>query len=134
MVSPSSGVELAPWAYERMCEASLRHRLVHRDHGRAAEPDVVLERDLRAVDLAVVGLAAQLPRELGALREAGGPERVALGDQAARRVDDGAGAAVRRRLGIDELVAVPFLGEPERLVGDELVGREAVVELADVDL
>ena len=94
----------------------------------------MLERDLGAVDLAGVGVAAQLPGELGALREAGRPERVALGDQAAGRVDHRAVAAVGRRLGLDQLVALALGGEAERLVGDQLVGREAVVELAHVDL
>ena len=37
-------------------------------------------------------------------------------------------------LGLDELVALALLGEPERLVGDQLVGAEAVVQLDDVDL
>ena len=48
----------------------------------------MLQGDLGALDLALVGLAAQLPDELGALREAGGAERVALGEQAAGRVGD----------------------------------------------
>ena len=51
-----------------------------------------------SVDLALVGRAAELPVELGALREAGGAERVALRDQAARRVHDPlAAVGVRRR-------------------------------------
>src|SRR5205807_9573307 len=56
--------------------------LVDRHHGGAAEAEVVLEGGLGAVDLAVAGVAAQLPRELGALGQAGGAEGVALGDQA----------------------------------------------------
>ena len=46
----------------------------------------MLQRDLRALDLAGLGLAAQVPHQLGALREAGRAERVALREQAARRV------------------------------------------------
>ena len=53
---------------------------VHGDDGGAAEAEVVLEGDLRAVDLALVGLAAQLPVELGALGQPGGADRVALRD------------------------------------------------------
>ena len=64
-----------------------------------------------SVDLARVGRAAQLPGQLGALREPGRAERVALGDQPAGRVDDRAVAAVGRRLAVDELVAVALLGE-----------------------
>ena len=108
-------------------------RLVDGDHGGAAEADVVLEGDLGAVDLALVGVAAQLPGQLGALREAGRPERVALGDQPAGGVDDDL-AAVGGRLFLDQLVALALGGEAERFVGDQLVGAEAVVQLADVDL
>ena len=85
------------------------------------------------VHLALVRLAAQLPRELGALGEAGGAERVALGDQPARGVHDPL-PAVGGVLGVHELVAVALLGEAERLVGDQLVGGEAVVQLDDVDV
>src|SRR5687767_12375540 len=56
------------------------HGRVDGDDGRAAQPDVVLERDLRAIDLPLVRLAAELPGELGALGEAGGAEWVALRD------------------------------------------------------
>jgi hypothetical protein len=82
-----------------------------RDDGGAAEADVVLEGDLRALDLALVGLAAQLPVELGALREAGGAEGVALGDEAARGVDDPL-AAVGDGAGVDELAALAFGARP----------------------
>jgi formate C-acetyltransferase len=61
-----------------------RHKmidLIDAYHGRAAQPDVVLEADLRPFDLALVRVAAQLPRQLRALREAGRAERVALGDR-----------------------------------------------------
>ena len=47
-------------------------RLVHRHDAGAAEAQVVLQRDLRALDLALLGCAAQLVRQLVALREAGG--------------------------------------------------------------
>ena len=60
-------------------------RLVDGDHGGAAEADVVLQGDLGALDLALVRLAAQLPGQLRALRQAGRAERVALRDQPARR-------------------------------------------------
>ena len=61
-----------------------RRLLVHRHDRRAAEPDVVLDRRLRARDLPLVRGAAQLPGEFRALRESGCAERVALRDQAAR--------------------------------------------------
>src|ERR1700679_1230127 len=109
------------------------HRLIDGDHGRAAEADVVLERHLRALDLPLVGLAAQLPGQFRALRQPGRAERVALGDQAAGGVDDDL-AAERRRFLLDQLVRLALGGEPQRFVRDQLVGAEAVVQLADVDL
>jgi hypothetical protein len=57
---------------------------IHRDDAGAAEAEVVLEGDLGALDLASLGLAAQVPDELGALCEAGGAEGVPLGEEAAR--------------------------------------------------
>jgi hypothetical protein len=62
----------------------------------------VLQRVTDGVGLAWAGLAAQLPRELRALREPGGTERMALGDQAARGVDDPTTALVDSRLSIKE--------------------------------
>ena len=51
-------------------------RLVKRDDARAAETEVVLEANTCATDLAPIGAAAQLVRQLEALREAGRAERV----------------------------------------------------------
>src|SRR5215213_9128316 len=110
---------------------SLGRRFVDRDHGGSAEADVVLQRHLGAVHLSLVGRAAQLPGQFRALRQAGRPERMALGDQPAGRVDDDL-AAEGGRFFLDQLVRLALRGEPERFVGDELVGAEAVVELADV--
>ena len=59
-----------------------------RGHDRCtAQPDVVLQRGGNVVDLALVGGSAQLPRQLGALRQPGGTQRVALRDQSAGRID-----------------------------------------------
>src|SRR3954464_4175112 len=83
--------------------------------------------------LPAVGLAARLPRGLGTLGEAGGAERVALGDQAARRVDDPA-AAIRRVAVVDEPRRVALVAEAERLVDEQLVRAEAVVQLDDSEV
>ena len=76
--SRSAPAELAPRrAAEPRGIAPLRARsvaAVHGDDAGAAEAEVVLERDLGAFDLARLGLAAQVPDELGALREAGRAE------------------------------------------------------------
>jgi len=47
-----------------------------------AEAQVVLQRVPRPLHLARAGGAAQLPDQLGALRQPGGAQRVALGEQA----------------------------------------------------
>lgn len=84
-------------------------------------------------DGAVVRPAAQVPHQLRTLREAGGAEGVALGDQAARGVDEEA-AAAGDVAAADQLVGLPRLAQAERVEGDQLVGREAVVELDDADV
>src|SRR4051812_15035156 len=95
------------FAIVRSPRPCLGGRLVDGDHGRAAEADVVLEGDLGAVDLTLVGFAAQLPGQLGALGEPRRPERVALGDQSPGGVDDDL-AAVGGRLFLDQLVSLPL--------------------------
>ena len=65
------------------------------------------------------------------LRQAGGTERMALRDEPARRVHDPL-PAVRHVAAPHELVALPDRREPERLVRQQLVAREAVVELNDL--
>jgi len=77
----------------------------------------VLEGDLGALDLASLGLAAQVPDELGALREAGGAERVALGQEAARGIGDEL-TAVGVVAVPDELLGLALLAQAERLVGE----------------
>src|SRR3954452_23885520 len=61
---------------------------VHHADAGAAATDVVLQRvPVADLDLALLGVAAQLPPALGDLRDAGGADRVALGEQPAGRVD-----------------------------------------------
>src|SRR3954454_23314044 len=93
---------------------------VHGHDRSPAEAEVVLERGLHAVHLALVRLAPQLPRQLRALGEPGRSQRVALGDQAARRVHDPR-AAVGHGPGVDELARTALVAEAEGLVGDHLV-------------
>jgi hypothetical protein len=59
------------------------------------EAEVVLEGDLGVGHLALAAHAAQLPAELGTLGEAGGSERVSLGNQAPRRVHHPLAACAR---------------------------------------
>src|SRR4051794_32154681 len=104
----------------------LGRRLVDGDHGCAAEADVVLQGQLGALDLALVGLPAQLPGQFRALRQPGRAERMALGDQSPGGVDDDL-AAVGGGLFLDQLVGLALGREAERFISDQLVGAEAVV-------
>jgi len=51
---------------------------VHGHDRGAAKTEVVLQPHLGPLHLALVGLTAELPGELGALRQAGGAQRVAF--------------------------------------------------------
>src|SRR3990172_10664187 len=81
--------------------------------------------------LALLRLAAQLPVELGALREARGAEGMTLRDEPARGVHHQL-PAVGVRARVHELAALALGAEAEPFVGDELVAREAVVQLHHV--
>jgi hypothetical protein len=72
---------------------------VHRHDAGAAEAEVVLQRDLRALDLTGLGLAAQVPDELGALREAGEAELVDRALAAGRVAEHVAGVRLLDRRG-----------------------------------
>jgi hypothetical protein len=85
------------------------------------------------VDLRGVGGAAQLARQLVALREAGGAERVALGQQSAGRIGDEP-AAIGVVAIVDEAFRAAFGTEAEGLIGDQLIVRETVVQFDDVDI
>ena len=102
------------------------------DAGDAAA-GALRQADARAVDLARAGAALQLPHDLDHLRDAGGAERMALGEQAAARVDRhaaaeprGAGAQQRHRLAVRR--------QAQRLVVQQLGDREGVVQLDHVDV
>ncbi len=91
----------------------------------------MLQRYLCSGNLALVGRATKLPYELGALREARRAERMAFGQQAARRVGDDL-TAVGVLCVPDKLLGLAFLAQPEALVRQDLVRSKAVVELADL--
>src|SRR5690554_1115035 len=93
----------------------------------------MLQGDLDAVDLALIGESAKLPVKLGALGKAGRSERMALRDQSARGIDDPF-PPVCDIARLDQLATFALAAEPQALVGDELVCREAVVQFDDVDV
>jgi hypothetical protein len=73
-------------------------------------------------------LTPQLRAQFKALCQARGTQGVALGDQTARRVDDVL-AAVRVVAAIDKLARFALLAQTQGLVRDQLVSREAIVQL-----
>ena len=89
--------------------------------------------DLRAFDLAVAGLAAQVPDDFADVGDAGRAERVALREEAAAGVHGDLAADVRRAL-VDHAAGFAFAADAEVLVVQQLGGGEAVVELDQVEV
>lgn len=103
------------------------------DDDSTTETEVVLQRVLGLGDLTVVGPTAQVPDKLGALGDTGRTERVALGDEAARGVDE-VFAAVGDVAVADKLVSLALLTQAKGLEDNHLVGGEAVVQLNNLDV
>src|SRR6185295_18352126 len=99
----------------------------------AAEAEVVLEADLGPLDLTLAAEASELLVQLEALRETGGAEGMALREQTARRIHHPA-PSVGHGVVVNQLPGLALAAEPESLVRDELIRREAIVELDHVDV
>ena len=93
----------------------------------------MLKGEACAVDLPRLGSTAKLMDELIALGEACRSERMAFREQAAGRVGD-VTPAIRVIAVEDELLCLTLAAEAERLVGDELVLRKAIVQFDDIDI
>lgn len=74
-----------------------------------------------SLDLSRSGHITQLPAEFIQLSESSGSKRVALGDQASRRIHDVL-AAVGVVSPLDEEVGCVLLAKSESLVSDQFVG------------
>src|SRR5688572_16161060 len=101
---------------------------VERDDAGAAETEIVLQAEPRALHLRRRRGAAQLPGQLVALRKPGGAERMALRQQAAGRIGDDP-AAIAVVAIVDELGGLALAAQAEPFIGDQLVMREAVVQI-----
>ena len=86
-----------------------------------------------ALDLTVAGLAAEVVADLPDVRDAGRRDRVALRLEAARHVDRRRAVAPRRARA-EEVGRAALLAQPEVVVVHELGGREAVVQLDEVEV
>src|SRR4051794_16196396 len=91
------------------------------------------QADLCAVDLPRAAAAAQLVDDLVDLAEAGRADRLALRQQASRRVDRQP-AAEARRAGLDERAALAGRAEAELLRRNDLGAAVGVLQLDDVDV
>src|SRR5207249_1838868 len=78
-------------------------------------------------------VTSQLPAQLRALRQPGRAQRMALGDQAARGVDEPLAAIAGLPL-LHEPLALALAAQAERFVGDQLVRGEAVMQLDHLDV
>ena len=103
------------------------------DGAGGAEPDDVREADLGALDLTVARLAAQVRRHLEDVGDTRRTDRVTLRDQAAADVDRDLAVAPRAAL-VDELAGLARRAELQVVVVDQLGGREAVVQLDEVEI
>src|SRR5580704_15979397 len=102
-----------------------RRSLEDVDRAGAGQPDHVRQADLRALDLPVAGLAAQVRTHLEDVRDAGRAERVALGQQAAGHVDRDLTVAPRAAP-VDPLPGAALWAQPQVVVVPQLGGGEAV--------
>ena len=93
----------------------------------------MLEAAPGALDLARLGGSPQLPRQFVALRKAGGAERMTFRKQAAGRVGDDL-AAIGVVAGVDERLGAALGAQAQRLVSDQFVVGEAVMQFDDADI
>src|SRR3546814_10949231 len=112
-----------------------RRLAVERDDARAAETKIVLQGEERALDLPRVGGAAELVGQFIALRQPGRAERVALGEQPARRIGDVI-AAIAVAAVADIAFRAALRTQAERLVGEigRASGRERVCQSVEISV
>lgn len=107
--------------------------LVDGHHHGTAETQVVLEGSARVGYEPVVSPAAQMPDQLGTLGETRSAERMTLGDETTGGVDDHL-SAVGDITSTDHLVGLARFAQLECVDGDHFIGREAVVQLAHLNV
>lgn len=133
--------------------------LVEAKDNCTTKADVVLQGKLGTGDLTLVSLSTQLPAQLVTLRQSSGTEWMSLGDQTTAGVDNvfstlnkvndsdvSAFSSLSYHCAnkspptigvitpINQLVSFAFGAQSECFVSDQLVSREAIVELDDVNV
>ncbi|KAH9407396.1 hypothetical protein TYRP_012213, partial [Tyrophagus putrescentiae] len=108
------------------------HHSVDGHHRCPSQTDVVLQGQSGVGHLAPAGQTAQLPAQFDALRHTGGAQWMALPKEATwRKKQKGEQSVVSS---LYQGLCLPSRTEAQRLVGDQLIGGEAVVQLDDVHL
>jgi len=102
--------------------------LVSSDNNSTTQAKIVLQCNLCILDLSLLCQSTQLPAQLSTLSQASGAERMTLGDEAAGGIDDPF-ATICVVSSVDQLTCFSLLAQSQGLVGDELVCREAIVQL-----
>ena len=103
------------------------------DTAGRTKADHVGEANPGALDLTVSGLASQVGGDLVDVGHTGRPNRMPFGDQSTRHVDRGPPVA-ERTARVDELTGSAPLAKAQVVVVNELGGREAVVQLHQVEV
>ena len=93
----------------------------------------MLQGEARAGNLTLARFAAQLLNQLGALGEAGRPQRVSLRQQPPRGIGHDATAVGIVAIS-DELLGAAVRTQAQPLVDEHLVLRKAVVEFDDIEI
>ena len=106
---------------------------VQRDHARTAQSQVVLQRQMRTFDLALIGCTAQLLDQLGALRQPSRAQGMAFAEQAPRRIGHHL-TAIGVVAIVDERTGLTFGAQTQGFVGQQFVLRKAVVQFNDIDI
>lgn len=107
--------------------------LVDSHDDSATKTNVVLQASLCVGDQSVVSPSSQVPDQLGALSKTSGTERVALGNETSRGVDDELTTVSVVTLH-DKVTSLTGVRQTHGVNGDQLVGREAVVQLDNLDI
>ncbi len=106
---------------------------INRHHGRPPKAQVMLQRHPRPRHQPIRRPPPKLPHQLRTLRQPARAQRMSLRYKPAGRIDDAAPAEGDIPLP-DHLVGLSPLTQPQGVKRDELVGGEAVVQLADADV
>mmetsp|Transcript_14488 Transcript_14488/g.16003 ORF Transcript_14488/g.16003 Transcript_14488/m.16003 type:complete len:305 (-) Transcript_14488:482-1396(-) len=107
--------------------------LINRDHTSSTKAEVVLKGDLSIGHLSFLGHTSQLPDQFRALSQAGGTERMPLGNQTTRWVHHIL-ASICVVTSIDEFACFTLSAKSETFVSNQLVGSEAIVQFNNLDV